>query len=68
MATLDCGVMAGRTDVESALPTRGAVVMTLRSIVDVDMVFGVVVRDRDLLLGVVMMGMEVGSCACWRLG
>lgn len=33
-----CEVMAGRMEVERALLARGAVVMTLRSIVDADMV------------------------------
>jgi hypothetical protein len=35
--------MAGRTEVESALLTRGAVAMTLLSILDVDMVLSVIV-------------------------
>jgi len=34
--------MPGRTKVESALLVRGAVVMTLLSIVDVDMLFSIV--------------------------
>ena len=40
MATLDRETMAGRTVVESALLARGAVVMTLLSIVIVDVQLG----------------------------
>ena len=39
--------MAGRTKVESALLVRGAVVMTLLSIVDVDMLFNMCWRYQS---------------------
>ncbi len=52
-------MMAGRTEVESALLTRGAVAMTLLSILDVDMVLSVIVA-----------GIKINDCCrrkWWRL-